>query len=279
MNYKDQDLRGKSFKGQNLQNADFSGSDLRGADFSYAKLANADFSNSTTGLKTGATVLIVAISFLISALSGVLAAYTTNTVQSMISTGDEKIMIAAYITTALWLIFIVLFVWKGMRTANMILIHAIMLILILGGVFKLTGAGSGIGAVYGALALCLTFLMFIVGTISRAGTGGISSAVLIFIIVSISGSLSGSILGGGIGASVMAIACSIIGKKAIKGSKGFEKIQFIGLKIGTYLGTSFKSADLTNADFRNSLVKNTIFTGAELDGVKWENARKMFILN
>ena len=201
-----------------------------------------------------------------------------NTYQTMINSPDEKIKLAGNITAAIFILFIILAVWKGGRFTFKIIFPVILLYLILGAIFKFTGTGTGIGAFYGALALCLLVLMFFVGTISRAGAGALSSNI-IFFVVAIGGAMFGRSLGGGIGTVVMAVACMIISKRALKGTKGFELLNLVSLKVNSYFGTSFRSADLTGANFSNSVIKNTDFTGAKLSGVNWENAKKIYTVN
>ncbi|MCX6161087.1 MAG: pentapeptide repeat-containing protein [Ignavibacteriae bacterium] len=48
--------------------------------------------------------------------------------------------------------------------------------------------------------------------------------------------------------------------------------------ITTSTSVSNESADLTNANFYNSVIKNTDFTGAKLERVNWENSKKLNIL-
>jgi len=65
-------LRGRSFKSQDLTGADFSYSDIRGADFTNATLVGANFSHALAGLPPNRVVLLIAVSFLCLALSGLL---------------------------------------------------------------------------------------------------------------------------------------------------------------------------------------------------------------
>lgn len=278
MDYKNQNLQGKSFKGMDLRNADFSGSDLRGADFTGANLAYADFSNTKAGLKQPAYIVVFIFSLVISLLSGYIAMLTGAANQVLLGSNEEYLKIAGYITTGLFLLFVLLAVWKGGGFTLKIIFPVILIILILGPVFKMTGAGTGIGAFYSAMALILLVLMFFVGTVARASAGALSSNI-IFLLVAMGGAMFGRSLGGGLGTVVMALACAVISKRALKGAKGFELLRTVSLTISTYFGTSFKAADLTNANFSNSIIKNTNFTGAKLDGINWDKAVKLYTLN
>lgn len=278
MNYKEQNFQGVSFKGQDLRSADFSGSDLCGADFSGSNLAGADFTDTITGLTRPVYAGIFFFSLIISLFSGYIAMLTGMTVQTLLKSPEENLQLAGFITSGLFIIFIVLTIWKGGGFTIKIVFPVILLALIVGAIFKLTGAGSGIGAFYGALAICLFVVMFYVGTIARASAGALASTIL-FLVVALGGGMFGKSLGGGLGTVAMAISCAVISKRALKGTKGFEFLRNVALKGGTYFGTSFKSADLSNVNFSNSTIKNTDFSNAKLDGVNWENAKKIFNLN
>jgi hypothetical protein len=265
----------KSFKGQNLENANFSSADLRGTDFTGAVLTDADFSKCKTGLKTSSAVLVFLFSLIISLFSGYIAMLTGMTVQLMIKTPET--VTAGYITVGLMLIFIILAFWKGGKNTLVSVAVTIIAVLLIGLIFFLSGAGTGMGSIYGSLALILFVLMVFAGTIARATAGTLSSNI-IFLIVAVGGSIFSKSLGGGLGTVVLAIACAIISKRILSGSADFSMVRNIALKVGTFFGTSFKNADLTGANFSESIIKNTNFKGAKLSGVNWGNAKKVFSL-
>jgi hypothetical protein len=270
-------LQGKSFKGQNLPAADFSGADLRGADFTGAVLTNANFSKCRTGLKTSSVVLVFIFALAISLLSGYFAMLTGATIQLMLKSPENGIVTAAYITLALILIFIVLIIWKGGFNTLILIVITIFSAVLAGLIFWLTGLGTGIGSLYASLALILFVIMVFVGITARATAGTLSSTI-IYLIVAIGGSVFGKSLGGGIGTVVLAISCAVISKRVLAGKDDLPMIKKIALTVGSYFGTSFRNADLTGVDFSESVIKNTIFTGAKQSGIKWENSKKILNL-
>jgi hypothetical protein len=278
MEYSNQNLQGKSFKGADLQNVNFCGADLRSADFSNANLRGADFSKAKTGMMLRSKIIVFIIALAVSLFSGFIAMLAGTTIQSMLKSDITNYHIAAWVTIAFFAIFIGVAIWKGVFKAIMGVYIILLVLALAAGLFMyFTGLGTGIGALNGFYALLLLAVMFIVGTISRATAGTLASTVL-FLVVALGGGMFGKSLGGGIGTVAMALSCAYISKRALKDISNASLLQKIALTISTIFGTSFKNADLTNANFSNAEVKNTNFLKADLTGVNWENTKKLFSL-
>jgi hypothetical protein len=278
MDYTGQNLQGRSFKGANLMNANFKGSDLRGADFSSANLEGTDFSNAKTGMRVYAKILVFICSLVVSLFSGYVAMLAGTTIQSLLKSGDPNHEIAGYVTIAFFVVFVGAAMWKGVFEALRTVYLALIALAVAAGLFMyFTGLGTGIGALYGLFALLLMALMFIVGTVSRATAGTLASTVL-FLVVALGGGMFGKSLGGGFGTVAMALACAFISKRALKKGESSSFLGKIAITVSTLFGTSFKNADLTNANFSNTKIDNTDFREATLTGVNWENAKKKYSL-
>lgn len=83
-----QNFQNRSFTGQNLTGADFSHSDIRGADFSNARLIGANFSQAIAGLPPPRRNLLIAISFLELAATGI-AFYLVSIIPSIVEQNLE----------------------------------------------------------------------------------------------------------------------------------------------------------------------------------------------
>jgi hypothetical protein len=270
-------LRGKSFKGEILRNADFHDADLLGADFSFADLNGANFSGSLTGMNRASRVGVFFFTLLISLFSGYIAMLAGKSVQSMIQSPAVLERTAGYTTIVCFVIFAATALWKGIFQAiNKVFYCMIGVAVGLGLFMYVSGLGSGMGAFEGAIALLLMGLMFIVGTIARATAGTLASNLL-FLIVALGGGMFGKSLGGGIGTVIMAISCAVISKQALKNENKTSILRKIAFGIGSWFGTSFKNADLSNADFSNAVIRNSDFSNAILTGVNWDNAKKSFV--
>jgi hypothetical protein len=277
LNYSHENLRGKNFNAITLHNASFRGADLRGADFSSAKLVGADFSQSKSGIQSHFQALLFFLAFFVACFSGYLAMLAGSTVQLLLKSGNPNERIGGYITCLLFVVFAAFAVWKGLFNAiNKLLVIMIASAVALGAFMYFSGLGTGMGGLYGGIAILLMVLMFVVGTIARATIGTLGSNILFFV-VAISGGMFGRSMGGGIGTVVMAICCAVISKRALK-EEGNSVLRTIALFISSRFGTSFKEADLTNSNFTDARIKNTDFSHANLTGVNWTNAQKQFTL-
>ena len=273
-NYSYKKLQKASFQNRDLTNANFNGSDLRGSDFTGSDLSGADFSQSRTGITTGNTVLIFIAALIVSLFSGYLAMLTGHTIQMMLRNPDDKIRWSGIISLVVLFIFILFSYWKGIGNSILHLVFPTAIISILIGVIAYTsGMGTGRGMLLLFISCFLFSIMFIVGTISRAAAGALSSTVL-FVIVALGGGIFGKSLGGGIGTVVMAISCALISKRALSGAKGFATVQKITGLITSKLGTSFRNTKLVNANFSQSKIQNTDFTNADFSQVNWGDSKK-----
>lgn len=272
--YSKQNLQRASLRNEDLREANFSGSDLRGADLSNSDLTAANLTSAKTGITPGNKIWIFIGALVVSLVSGYFAMLAGKTIQGMLASPDNNVKNAGIISIVIIVAFILFAIWKGGRNAiNYLIIPAIGIAALLGGIFYLTGAGTGRGMLFLIVALILTVTMFVVGTIARATAGTLSN--ILFLIVAVSGGMFGKSLGGGIGTVVMAIACVQISKKALSGNKNFKSLRKLAFFITRRFGTSFRNARLNNADFTGTTIHNSDFTNADISTVKWDNTKKL----
>jgi len=274
VDYSKKNLQKSSFKNENLVRTSFAGSDLRGADFSGADLSGANLSKVKTGITPLNTSLIFIVALVVSLLSGYVAMLAGTTIQNMLNSVDSKVRTAGIVSIILVVVFIAYYYWKGGRTViRNFLIPAILISVVLGVVSYLADLGTGRGMLFLVLALLLVIVMVTIGTVARALAGVLSSTFL-FILVAVGGSMFGTTVGGGIGTVIMAISCALISKRALGGADGFESLRKIASFITGKWGTSFRNANLANADFSSSKIHNADFTNADLSSVNWGSSKK-----
>jgi uncharacterized protein YjbI with pentapeptide repeats/Na+-transporting methylmalonyl-CoA/oxaloacetate decarboxylase gamma subunit len=271
--YSNQDLQGCSFRNSDFSDAIFMGSDLRGADFSGCNLAGADFTKARTGIKSVHVALLFAAALGVSMFSGYMAMLAGHTIQQMLASKDPLIHAAGIATIVLTVLFILAFYLKGVgNTFFTLILPTCAIALAIGLTGYLTGVGTGMGMVYLVLTVFLVTIMFVVGTISRATAGTLSSAIL-FIAVAMGGGMFGKSLGGGIGTVIMALSCAKLSKRALSGARGFESTRKIAFFATRKLGTSFRGTDLSGADFSGAKLHNADFSGADVTSASWSDAK------
>jgi hypothetical protein len=277
VDYSQKNLQGQRFKAKDLQGSDFSGADLRGADFSFADLKGACFSGAKQGIRTQSKIYLFLFALVLSLLSGYVAMLTGTTVQKMVRSDDWRLETSGYMLLAFFLVFTGVALWKGLTVAiSRVMIALFAITILLGVTMYLSGVGNGMGALYSLFVLVLMTMMFVIGTVARTTIGTLGSNIL-FLTIALGGGMFGKSVGGGIGTVVMALACAVISKRALK-DKTDILLKGIALSISTWFGTSFAHADLSNADFSDSEIKNTNFLNANLTNVNWNNTKKHFIL-
>jgi hypothetical protein len=274
VDYSKKNLQNASFANEKLVNTSFMESDLRGADFSNADLTGADLTRVKTGITPVNTAIIFMIAIVISMASSYGAMLAGTTVQTLIKSEDMKIKASGFASMFVILGFIFYYYLKGGLLVIKHLLLPIISLAILGGIIAYySGIGTGKGMFFLAGTLLMVVIMVVIGTLARA-LAGMLSYTIIFILVASAGSIFGASIGGGISATILALSCVLISKRALSGTKGFGGIRKIATIITVKWGTSFRNANLTNADFRGAIIYNADFTDADLSLVNWGDAKK-----
>jgi uncharacterized protein YjbI with pentapeptide repeats len=298
-NFSGKNLQNCDFRSQNLTGADFSSADIRGANFTNAILENANFDNAKAGLPRkrlfSFVLLLLLLAIILGLVSGFAPVFTGYLLFPYSISPDNYF--AALIFFSIFIVFAVTTVYKGLSTALFAVSIAAILAGFLLGIMtgKIAGIPAGIVSVtvtalivYGML-VAITFLITLAEQIA-----GIIIAIVALVFVFISG-IAGTITGTIVGVAVAEVFTGVnklpfpkaqaVQEAAIAGTVGslavilfvgymswrahikddnFFWIKKLALLISTFGGTSFKNADLTNANFTHSTLKNTSFSHAKL---------------
>ena len=95
-NFQRVNLRGQSFKGKDLSGADFSEADIRSTNFTGANLTGANFTGAKCGLQRRWLILLVAISWGLSWLSGRLVGLSVVFFSSLLNVSSETFSLRSY---------------------------------------------------------------------------------------------------------------------------------------------------------------------------------------
>ena len=269
-------LRGQSFKGQNLAGIDFSQADLRGTNFTGANLRGADFYGAQCGLQKRWTIILLLLSWLIAGGAGLVSFLPMSLVFKIFESSSLDYQIAGWTSLIVLVLFWIFLIRSGLRTLAL-------LVAVVGAIVgAIVGAGGGAVAGVGAVVFTVGFtvaITFIVAfAIAIAFTmAGIVAGLVAFTVAGVfalaevvAGAVAFAVAG--IGAGVVGI---YMGWRAIKGDERDTWVRSVGIAWAATGGTSFRGADLTDADFTEARLKSTDFREANLSGVSWEGAKSL----
>ncbi|PPJ64552.1 pentapeptide repeat-containing protein [Cuspidothrix issatschenkoi] len=299
--YNRQNLRGRSFKGQNLTGANFTKADIRGADFTNAILKDADFtganlkgtdftganltgsnfSGTKAGLKFHWIFILLALSFIISSLSGFTSAIIINfNIYFWFSKRLSAIFVITYSS-----IFIII-----VRTILNNYFHhfaiTINVYLSIGVILAVAFFGAPAAAIdepdakLGGMALVtFTGMVFLIVIVFHQ-MGGLAEKLLtnigdIKIEKIIKNFAQGEWLGGLVAGIFGAVWGYFFSHAAIEGDKKFAWIWKMCVNFTAKGGTIFNKATLTDADFTGATLKNTDFRKANLTRTRFYEAKKL----
>ncbi|NMG22289.1 pentapeptide repeat-containing protein [Brasilonema bromeliae] len=291
-------LRGEDFRGKNLAGANFSHADIRGVNFSHAVLIGANFRNAKAGLPTSWAISLVALSLILSLFAGLIAAYAGAFIGNLLSSKVYGHIFFGVFSLIALAIFLIVIFWQGLGATLATLAEIIAACLIAGLAFfpeNNLGGHLVIGAVFTTIALAggmasvvnmaiavavgrimalpmaraITGLMAFVGAVFGAlfGVRADSSASVEAIVVAFF--IAGLV-------ALVAIASGIyVGWQAIYGDKKYQLIQALAIGIVAKKGTSFRGANLTDADFTQATLKSVDFRKAILTRTCWFQTQKL----
>lgn len=296
-------FRGKSFRGKNLAGSDFSFADIRGADFSNAILTGANFSHAKLGLKKQWIAILVAVIIILSILAGSLSTYAGAAVGDfLLSKPPDDIeaevtpgatIIPTILVLLAFAVFLIITVRRGLCAD-------------LGKFSVIIAAIVGITAALPGYDISRTIILFdsIVIAVGIAGCllGAVALAIGIFtfglhsaIVVAVCMAL-GAFLGawetihfyietGKFWLEIFAVVCLVsipllglstyIGWKSVVEDRRYSLIRSIAVNLCSLGGTSFRGANLLDANFTQATLEHTDFRNANLTRTLWMQASQI----
>jgi len=292
LDFQGQRLLGQNFKGQNLRGADFRGADLRSANFTGAVLTRANFSGIKAGLSLPWLGMIGLVMTVLSFLGAMIIAYASGFIGS--PPFQENFVIGYVISRCVALLlfgtFVVVTLLSGLgHSLGVLLVTVaaiIAIMLALPGIDDTRGeiwvqsvaiAIESAGIIVSALALTLAQVIGGKFGISLFGVMSGFGLVLGFVAGFSDPQLTenwGFLVGLAIPLVSLAIATSLyIGYQAIAESPKFTLIRQMAIALGSFGGTRFCGADLTDADFSRAVVPNTDFRNAIITRTCWHQVK------
>ncbi|MCU0568068.1 MAG: pentapeptide repeat-containing protein [Oculatellaceae cyanobacterium Prado106] len=290
-------LQGRSFQGQDLTGADFSKADIRGANFTNAVLVGANFTDARAGLKPLAAIALILDTLLLATLAGLIGGFAASWIAlTAEDPAIHNVLLEALLTslfpTATFAGFCWIIVRRGIGETLGIVSVVMVVIAMVVAILIPTGSSADF-----KLAVMIARSIAIAGTGAALGLGAIAIAIArthrAIMRVPLGGcAIGGAIAGAMVGAvnatvdswewilvtlMVMALAwLSVwVGQHAMQKDKRYLLIRRLAMSILCLGGTSFKGANLTDANFTQALLKSTNFRESTLLRTCWFQAQKL----
>ncbi|MBN3958387.1 pentapeptide repeat-containing protein [Nostoc sp. NMS8] len=274
LDFSGQNLRGRNFKGrQDLAGANFSYADIRGANFTNANLTGANFSHAKAGLQRRWAIFLVLVSWLLSGISGFLWALNGYLVSLIFNTSGLENQISGWLALIVLIAFFFVTIRQGIAAVAGAL--AFTFAFAFAFAFVLAGAVAGAGGFLVAGALALAFALAFAFTVALAGAFAVAGALAFAFAFTVA--LAGAFAGAGAGAVAVAgtLFSIYISWRAMKGDEKHSLIRNIAIAFAATGGTSFRGANLTNADFTQATLKSTDLRNTILICSRWHQAKML----
>lgn len=276
-----ENLRGQFFKGKNLSGANFSEADIRGVNFTNAMLYNVNFKKAEAGLQNNREISLVLGGLLFSTLTGFASANTGAFVEPILRRLPNSINPAMIAMIALCLMpFLVVLIsairWglevvfqAGLTTLVITIVGTGVVAILYRDTTTMIEVGAIGGVLFVVLAEATTIAIVFVGVGTQAFVGNLVGVVVGALV------FQGAITGALVLAFTVVLVGNYIGWQALNGDDKYALIRTIAIAFAATGGTSFRNADLTNADFTSATLKSTDFRKANLTRTCWQNTKKL----
>ncbi|ACB51329.1 rfrA family pentapeptide repeat [Crocosphaera subtropica ATCC 51142] len=271
-------LRGQNFAGKDLSGANFRGCDIRGANFTGATLIEANFSNATAGLQKQWMMGLLLVAFLLIALSSVCSAFVGYLVSLILNSSSVDNQVAGWVSLGILLIFCLISYWKGLGRGLAAVAITVAVAFTAAAAGSLTAAIAltvsfavaiaVVVAVAIAMAVAVTEVMIIGIAVAVAVVGGIVEAIASAVAVPLAIAIVAA-------AGALALFASFVAYRAMKGDPRDAWIRTLAVAFAAIGGTTFRKANLTDANFSQTRLKSTDFRDAILTRTCFKNAQKL----
>ena len=286
-------LRGRNFKGQDLTGANFSHADIRSANFTNAVLKGANFSHAKAGLQHLWVIVLLIISLILSVLSGllsVLAGLLVALFFTPIVMKDYTIIPGVLIVIVLAAFFIVT-IRKGLRAVVVLgaatvpgaaVVSMVLAMIVPGavaGTIVMTMPIIVAGIVAAAVAVAAIVATAAAVTRAVAAAALVTVTVVVAVIAAATLTAVGVVAAAAVVAAPVAAAVVVLGTyiawRALAGDEKYAFVRTIAVIFAATGGTSFRGADLTDADFNQAILRNTDFRKANLTRTRFYEVQKL----
>jgi uncharacterized protein YjbI with pentapeptide repeats len=294
LDFTNQDLRGRSFQGVNLIGANFSYADIRGANFTDTTLIDANFSHAKAGHQYHRLILLMCVALSLSAICGFAAAFSgliaTDFIFFAVQDGFKFTLIAVGIALMTLAVFCLLVSYQALEMALGASAVVGAIAIALAGVTAIDGVIAG--SVAGVLvAVNIAVALVIASTLTMTVILTRSSGVVLALLAIVIGGILGVWLGVGVTntpsatttALIVGISTALVGtllgiylgRQVFTNEDKFAFLRGIAIALASIGGTTFRNANLSNANFHQATLKNTDFRNANLTHTNFHLAEEL----
>ena len=294
-NFQGQNLTGAKFIGADIRGANFTnailiGADIRGANFTNAILREADFTGAKAGLQRRWIIFLVTISLFLSLISGLILILASFWVAFFFTSDNIKqyTMIPSVVVLIILAILFIATIRQGLGVGAAAVPATAAGAAAVAVAATGTGTGAAVvtGAVAGAGAAAVTGAAAVVAVaVAGAGAGAVAGPVAgaVAVAVAVAGAVAGAaaVKVAVAGAVAVAVAVAVAGLgayiawRALAGDEKHALIRSIAIVFAATGGTSFRNADLTDANFTKATLKSTDFRTADLTRTCFRKTKKL----
>lgn len=311
LDFSGRNLRGRNFKGQDLTGANFSYADIRGTNFANAVLQGSNFTRAKAGLQKHWILNLIAISLILAVASGLILLFAA---QGIIGAGLSP-KSGLFITLILVVVgaFCAFTVYRNFETALLVVatiliglvaiaVMAFASLSIANSFFNLKGGvrfGLSLIGLIGSMSwyLLAALLGVLITAITLAlaiETSRVMAIAQLLILATIlpwavekeAVNLMGvfqsinpppfwRIFATELLTVLMVLTSSYVGWRAASGDNRFGFIQKIAIAFAAIGGTSFRNANLTDANFTQAKLKSTDLRNAILSRTCWSHVQNL----
>lgn len=300
LDFSDRDLKSRSFRGQDLKGANFSNADIRGTDFAKANLLRANFTDARAGLRPYQVLAIVIFSVFLSALSSFAGGTYAGLIGAGISItspldalGNAAPLFAVGSIITL-VASIIIFFFKNFKFVFIYFLIQIAILTMISGLFLKLGSMGFAGASNTSKVISWInnggiLSMLLANTALAAMTLAVVLSVMVAGLWGIVGCLAGAsslglwyaldeywitvwVISGVMATSLAGV---YLAKQVLAGNYKLSFFRTIAITLMTIRGTSFRSTNLTEANFTHAVLKGADFSDSQLVRTNFHRARKL----
>nr|WP_223278159.1 pentapeptide repeat-containing protein [Nostoc sp. 'Peltigera membranacea cyanobiont' 232] len=217
------------------------------------------------GLQRRWTIGLLIASWLLSGISGFFSILDGVLVAYIFDIKSTQNVIIGIVSLIVILVFFIITIRKSLTVGLVAFAGAGAGAGAVAGAFAIAGAFAGAGAIAGAGAFAFAFAAAFAGAFAVAGAFAAAFAFAFAVARAGAGAFAGA----------FTLFSAYIGWRSLMGDEKDAWIRSLALAFAATGGTSFRNADLTDADFTGATLKNTDFRKANLTRTRFYEAKKL----